>query len=176
MAIFQHALQQHTAAIKERSSRRSKFSHGGASPMVHINAPLFARTAATPQGGAPMKRPSDLSMQPLPGNREPQQQAANGSQSLNPYSRHAADAAVNTEPQMPGVGLRRRAANLGASPFMQQQSAAPGGGGGNGGQQAMQYHARQDGQARLHNAVQVESTIVEVLSLWLWNAVMMLWA
>ncbi|KAG6618577.1 Syntaxin 5 [Phytophthora cinnamomi] len=31
---FHQALQQHTAAIRERSTRRSKFSHGGGNPMI----------------------------------------------------------------------------------------------------------------------------------------------
>ncbi|ETK78486.1 hypothetical protein, variant 3 [Phytophthora nicotianae CJ01A1] len=48
---FHQALQQHTAAIRERSTRRSKFSHGGGNPMVHINAPLFSRTGAAGVGG-----------------------------------------------------------------------------------------------------------------------------
>lgn len=44
--------------------------------------------------------------------------------------------------------------------MQQQQSGANGMSGG--AQQAMQYHARQDAQTRLENAVQVESAIVEV--------------
>jgi hypothetical protein len=53
--------------IRERSTRRSKFSHGGASPMVQLNAPMFARTApATPQAnGSLMRRSDDPARAPL---------------------------------------------------------------------------------------------------------------
>ncbi|TYZ64282.1 hypothetical protein PybrP1_013115 [[Pythium] brassicae (nom. inval.)] len=158
--LFHQALQQHTAAIKERSSRRSKFSHGGASPVVHLNAPLFARTAGGSQGAPAQQRAGDPALQPLlAGGSEPPRNGALAS-SANPL-------AGNPEPPVPGVGLRRRAGNLGASPFMQQQPTVPGNGGGvNGGQQAMQYHARQDAQTRYQNAVQVESTIVEITGMY----------
>ncbi|KAF1314427.1 Syntaxin 5, partial [Globisporangium splendens] len=185
----QQALQQHTAAIKERSSRRSKFSHGGASPMVHINAPLFSRTGAIPQGPSPLtKRPSDPALQPLLGNRGPQPNGSTpnafqnnlgqGEGSLSSirkrlcttlmsfaFVRNVGNAlpANATEPPMPpNAGLRRRAGNLGASPFMQQQPTAPG----TGSHQAMQYHQRQDAQTRYQNAMQVESTIVEITGMY----------
>uniref|UniRef100_K3X8M1 t-SNARE coiled-coil homology domain-containing protein n=1 Tax=Globisporangium ultimum (strain ATCC 200006 / CBS 805.95 / DAOM BR144) TaxID=431595 RepID=K3X8M1_GLOUD len=160
--LFHQALQQHTAAIKERSSRRSKFSHGGASPMVHINAPLFSRTGAIPQGGTPLaKRPSDPSLQPLLGSRGPQPSGNTPSAFQSNLGNSLS--ANNAEPPMPPTaGLRRRAGNLGASPFMQQQPTAPG----NGSHQAMQYHQRQDAQTRYQNAMQVESTIVEITGMY----------
>ncbi|KAG6975254.1 hypothetical protein JG688_00002581 [Phytophthora aleatoria] len=67
---FHQALQQHTAAIRERSTRRSKFSHGGGNPMVHINAPLFSRTGAAPAlsppaPGAGLRRRANLGASPF---------------------------------------------------------------------------------------------------------------
>ncbi|KAG6967937.1 hypothetical protein JG687_00004011 [Phytophthora cactorum] len=63
---FHQALQQHTAAIRERSTRRSKFSHGGGNPMVHINAPLFSRTALSPPApGAGLRRRANLGASPF---------------------------------------------------------------------------------------------------------------
>ncbi|POM70717.1 Syntaxin 5 [Phytophthora palmivora] len=65
---FHQALQQHTAAIRERSSRRSKFSHGGGNPMVHINAPLFSRVAPAlnlPAPGAGLRRRGNLGASPF---------------------------------------------------------------------------------------------------------------
>lgn len=68
-------------------------------------------------------------------------------------------APFNNDLPMPGAGLRRRAGNIGSSPFM-QQATTPGGSAGP--QRSMQYLPRQDAQTRYNNAVQVESTIVEV--------------
>ncbi|DAZ99411.1 TPA: hypothetical protein N0F65_004044 [Lagenidium giganteum] len=157
---FHQALQQHTATIRERSTRRSKFSHGGASPMVQINAPLFTRTAAPPaqqpQFAAPPagNRAADAAKQPLLG---PETRRAPTPPKPFPQNGHAIPPA---ESHSPGAGLRRRAGNLGASPFMQQQRQPMGQNGGM--QQQAVYYPRQDAQTRFQNAQQVESTIVEI--------------
>lgn len=43
---FQNALQIRTNVLKQQSSRRSRFSHAGKSPMIQLNSPLFKRPAA----------------------------------------------------------------------------------------------------------------------------------
>uniref|UniRef100_H3HE62 t-SNARE coiled-coil homology domain-containing protein n=1 Tax=Phytophthora ramorum TaxID=164328 RepID=H3HE62_PHYRM len=103
---FHQALQQHTAAIRERSSRRSKFSHGGGNPMV---LPTNNGAAATP-----FRSP------------QPRQPAA-GSGFQAPPAPMKPGAAPAQSLSAPGAGLRRRA-NLGASPFMQQRTTPPGSG------------------------------------------------
>lgn len=134
--------------------------------MVHINAPLFARTGSSQPNGlsngtqGPPARPSGGAIAPT-------------RQTLGPPGGHQAatpGGAVPTPngqplhvPQDAG-GLRRRA-NLGSTPFMQQQRPTTPGGkvpGPSGGQQVTQYFPRQDAQTRYNNAMQVESTIVEV--------------
>ncbi|TMW68567.1 hypothetical protein Poli38472_006035 [Pythium oligandrum] len=163
---FHQALQQHTATIRERSSRRSKFSHGGSTPMVQLNAPLFARTPSVPPpaGNNPFMRPNnDPARAPL---LNPNGEANSGPPQM-PYP-----GAGPSQPAV-GVGLRRRAGNIGSSPFMQQQKPPMGGpGGGGGGQQVMQYYPRQDAKTRRQNAAQVESTIVEITGMYTQMATM----
>ncbi|KAF1794873.1 t-SNARE [Phytophthora cactorum] len=153
---FHQALQQHTAAIRERSTRRSKFSHGGGNPMVHINAPLFSRTGAAgvnghqvlpTSNGAPCSHSRICRLDDLP---------------LEVDFRHHRPYTDQASPPAPGAGLRRRA-NLGASPFMQQRTTPPGSGAG---MQQQQYRPREDAQTRYNNAAQVESTIVEITGMY----------
>jgi hypothetical protein len=137
--------------------------------MVHINAPLFARTVpsnangAAVNGGLPSHAINHAGGFEPPSRPQPFAQA-NGSQGPPPGG---APPPFSTGPNAPqaGAGLRRRA-NLGSTPFMQQQrSSTPGNQGGatGGAQQVMQYYPRQDAQTRYQNAMQVESTIVEVM-------------
>ncbi|CAI5741848.1 unnamed protein product [Hyaloperonospora brassicae] len=163
---FHHALQHHTAAIRERSSRRSRFSHGGGHPMVHLSAPLFARTAAA--GVREHQVLPTTSHAPLqPQQSQPQHEstaaAGNGAQksaALVPTKPGAMSSLGSLDA---GPGLRRRA-NLGANPFMQQRTPLPGGVGGM--QQQQQYRPREDNQTRYNNAAQVESTIVEITGMY----------
>ncbi|GLE04558.1 hypothetical protein PINS_up013513 [Pythium insidiosum] len=155
---FHQALQQHTATIRERSTRRSKFSHGGTTPMVQLNAPLFSRTPTPPPMASTnsFRRSADPAKTPLLNDqREANDPDASGSTAA-PYPMNA--------PPPPTVGLRRRQGNLGASPFMQQQRPPPTGGGAP--PQMMQYHPRQDAKTRYQNASQVESTIVEITGMY----------
>ncbi|KAH7479614.1 hypothetical protein KRP22_010360 [Phytophthora ramorum] len=157
---FHQALQQHTAAIRERSSRRSKFSHGGGNPMVHINAPLFARTGSGVNGHQVLPTNNGAAATPF---RSPQpRQPAAGSGFQAPPAPMKPGAAPAQSLSAPGAGLRRRA-NLGASPFMQQRTTPPGSGVG---MQQQQYRPREDAQTRYNNAAQVESTIVEITGMY----------
>ncbi|KAI9906318.1 hypothetical protein PsorP6_003797 [Peronosclerospora sorghi] len=167
---FHHALQRHTAAIRERSSRRSKFSHCGGNPMVHINAPIFPRTVAAgatkhqvvpSNSGLPLHPPQNQShRQPLAGSGFQSQFALTPTNSgigmmlttvlvtelVN--CEHAAPALSSPATEL---GLRRRS-NLGATPFMQQRLRL-----------ASNF---EDAQTRYSNAAQVESTIVEITGMY----------
>uniref|UniRef100_A0AAV1V0Q3 t-SNARE coiled-coil homology domain-containing protein n=1 Tax=Peronospora matthiolae TaxID=2874970 RepID=A0AAV1V0Q3_9STRA len=163
---FHHALQQHTASIRERSSRRSKFSHGGGNAMVHINAPLFTRTT-TSGGNGRQVVPTDgrAPLQPL----RDQQLCQSTTDGSGPQKLPASSPTPTKPGTMllsgsldSGPGLRRRA-NLGANPFMQQRTPLPGGAGG---MQQQQYRPREDAQTRYNNAAQVESTIVEITGMY----------
>ncbi|CAH0513335.1 unnamed protein product [Peronospora belbahrii] len=160
---FHQALQQHTVAIRERSSRRSKFSHGGGNPMVHINAPLFSQTGSSGVSGHQVMPTSNGdSLQPL--RNQPPRQSATGSGFPAPPvpTLTKTGAAPALSPPGPGPSLRRRA-NLGASPFMQQRITQPGNAAG---MQQQQYRPREDAQMRYNNAAQVESTIVEITGMY----------
>ncbi|KAG7392644.1 Syntaxin-5 [Phytophthora pseudosyringae] len=160
---FHQALQQHTAAIRERSSRRSKFSHGGGNPMVHINAPLFSRTgAAGVNGHQVLPTNNGAPLQPLRHQPPGQSAAGSGFQAPPAPTPTKPGAAPALSPPAPGAGLRRRA-NLGASPFMQQRTTPPWSGAG---VQQQQYRPREDAQTRYNNAAQVESTIVEITGMY----------
>ncbi|TDH72814.1 uncharacterized protein CCR75_005252 [Bremia lactucae] len=163
--VFHQALQQHTAAIRERSSRRSKFSHGGGNSMVHINAPLFTRTNATDLSGDKVLStdnglPYKTLQRPLS-----KQSAAESDFRVSPAissNKQDLDTALPLRPSAPEVKLRRRA-NLGASPFMRQR-ITPSESGTE--MQYQQYHHREDTQTRYNNAAQVESTIVEITGMY----------
>ncbi|CAI5745619.1 unnamed protein product [Peronospora destructor] len=158
--VFHHALQQHTAAIRERSSRRSKFSHGGGNPMVHINAPLFSRTSATGVNGHQvMPTSNSVPLQPL-RNQPPRQSAAGNGFQAPPAPTTGAAPSLNSPALEPGL---RRRANLGSSLFMQQRTAPLGSAAG---MQQQQYRPREDAQTRYNNAAQVESTIVEITGMY----------
>ncbi|KAE9046487.1 hypothetical protein PR003_g1876 [Phytophthora rubi] len=161
---FHQALQQHTAAIRERSSRRSKFSHGGGNPMVHINAPLFSRTggSAGVNGHQVLPTNNGAPLQPLRSQPPAQSTAGSGFQVPPAATPTKPGAAPALSPPAPGAGLRRRG-NLGASPFMQQRTTPPGSGAG---MQQQQYRPREDAQTRYNNAAQVESTIVEITGMY----------
>ncbi|KAG2804696.1 hypothetical protein PC118_g5422 [Phytophthora cactorum] len=141
---FHQALQQHTAAIRERSTRRSKFSHGG------VNGHQVLPTS----NGAPLQPQRNLP----PGRSA----AGSGFQAPLAPTPTKPGAAPALSPPAPGAGLRRRA-NLGASPFMQQRTTPPGSGAG---MQQQQYRPREDAQTRYNNAAQVESTIVEITGMY----------
>lgn len=160
---FHQALQQHTAAIRERSTRRSKFSHGGGNPMVHINAPLFSRTgSAGVNGHQVLPTNNGAPLQPQRHQPPGRSTAASGFQASPAPTPPKPGAAPALSPPAPGAGLRRRG-NLGASPFMQQRTTPPGSGAG---VQQQQYRPREDAQTRYNNAAQVESTIVEITGMY----------
>ncbi|CEG45955.1 hypothetical protein F443_15955 [Plasmopara halstedii] len=159
---FHQALQQHTAAIRERSSRRSKFSHGGGNLMVHINAPLFFRTNAT-FNGHPVLPTNSKAPQHLLQNRPSCNFAVrSGFQALTAASLAEQSATPTLSPPPPEAKLRRRA-NFGASPIMQQRLAPPEN---VTGMQSQQYRSHEDAQTRHANAAQVESTIVEITNMY----------
>ena len=141
--LFQEALHVRTDVLKEQSTRRSKFSHTGQSPMIQINSPLFVRAPpqASPVRTNGTKTPL-MSQQPTttPNQPPPIQQPQQP-----PLLFPGGDGRPDTK-------LRRRAAPGGGVNNNPYQSVS---------QVQMQYNSN-DSQTRLNNATQVESVIAEL--------------
>nr|CCA14188.1 conserved hypothetical protein [Albugo laibachii Nc14] len=140
---FHAALQRHTEMIKAQSTRRSRFSHAGASPVVRINTPLFARPNATKSAASSV---GDATKKHL-GQIIP---TAGNAQNANTTS-------PSTEPLKTGLRRRGQVEQSEPSSFSEKPFS------GSSAKQSMQIYTRRgDSQTRYQNASQVESTIVEI--------------
>lgn len=145
--------------IKEQSSRRSRFSHGGVNPMVHLNAPLFTRQNAV-QERETVQRASHLGqIAPADVSTDPSRTQLMRSDTFLLMKLHVDSAGNIDTGTAPEPVLRRRnqVGKLSTLGYPQQTPQNPFS------SQSMQSKVpHQNAQARHQDALQIENTIVEV--------------
>lgn len=145
--------------IKAQSTRRSRFSHSGTSPVVRINTPLFSRPNTSSMGDTPNKHMGQI----IPTTANSSSASRFWSGCLGRFSIYNcylyADTidVSSTEDLKSGLRRRGQVEHSEKSLFSVDPSS------GSSAKQSMQiYTRRNDSQTRYQNASQVESTIVEV--------------